>query len=185
MKIKRMKTSKKRVVIVATVILLISALCVFALLWIFRDTFDNPKPVNTIDYNPPKSAQKSAGSRAREEFEDKETEASRQSNPPQSSPQDTKVDVALQITSAAVSNDTLGVRVIVQTVDPSGTCNLTLSHNDTKIVRQSTTQTMGSYSVCRGFDLPTSSLDKGVWQMSIHYSGSENRSGFTAQEVSI
>lgn len=126
------------------------------------------------------------GNEIKEEFLNKETEASVQaesqgdhsSNGSEGETPSGDMKSHVQITSAAISNDTLRVRVAIQTIDSDGNCTLTLSKpNQASIIKKVKTQTMGSYTTCQGFDVDTSNLSAGNWTIDIKYQGSKDRQG--------
>lgn len=174
------KNRKIKIYITVAIVALAALAGVASYSWFFADK-ENPKE-NQVSYERPTTEQLSAGSKAKEEFNDRayNTEESQSaSNLNQSS-----VDV--NITSAMIKDSVFSVRSIISTLDSSGTCELTFSKNNIPPVKYTADmQIMGTYSVCRGFDIPIDVLQEGLWNISLEYKGSEGRSGKTNQTVEV
>lgn len=129
---------------------------------------------NKVDYTEPTQDQKGAGIEAKEDFINKNNEDAE--NPG---------SVSVGITSLQQSGNTLSVRTMVQTLE-SGRCTLSLERSGEDTVRQPAvdTQIIGSYSTCKGFDIPTDGLVKGEWRVLVEYEGAAS-SGSDSSVVSI
>lgn len=127
---------------------------------------------NTVNYKTPSSDQKQAGDKAKEDFIKKQAAADdAQSKSNQSGSSSNTVNIT--ISSAKQVDQVYQIRTILSAIDDNGTCTLTLSKTGQGPVTQVVgTQTLGSYSVCKGFDVTTAGLEKGDWQVNIAYKGS-------------
>lgn len=179
--------SNKKVITVLSV-LLVLAVAAGAYYWYSsqsRTTIDRPE--NTVDYSKPSDVQRQAGQDAKKDFENREAESSRQQERSKdtNTPTTTASNVQLQITSANITNQQLSVRVIIQTIDADGSCSVTLAKGESQIMRKAGTQTMGSYSTCKGFDIDMGGLASGEWMVKVNYAGSEQRSGEATSKVTL
>lgn len=121
------------------------------------------RKVNEVSYDQPTDEQQKAGDEAQKQSENA---PSAYKPIPSTSP------TQLAITSANQQNGVLEIRTTVSTIDESGKCSLSFSKAGSSTIAQEVgIQSMGSYSVCKGFDLQTSGLVKGDWTAVITYSG--------------
>lgn len=75
--------------------------------------------------------------------------------------------VAANITAANQNDTALQIRTLIETVTSEGECNLTLSNNNRTVMRTADIQPLANSSTCKGFDIPTSELQPGVWDVTI------------------
>lgn len=189
MKIKTTKRSHKKIIIGAVVILVaIGAYLAAAhhFLWFpFQSTATpSSEEVNKVDYDKPTSTQTDAGLSAKESFETRQTEATQQQQGSSSTPSQSSETVETVITSANRSGTTLSVRTMMTTLDANGQCTLKLVKSGGSSVTQTAgTQTMGSYSICSGFDVQN--IDSGHWTISVTYKGSAGQTGSATKEVDL
>lgn len=184
MRINKQKITRRNIIIIALAILIV--LVAGGAAWALTGGFqegdskkETPKPENTVDYSEATDAQKEAGSRAKEDFINKQDEAIAQ---PSQSP---SANTPLTITSVVQRDDTLQIRIIVDTATPGGACRMKLSREgSTSIIQTADTQQMGTYNVCKGFDIPVSGLEKGQWTVSIDYVNGESK-GVAEKKVDI
>jgi hypothetical protein len=121
-------------------------------------------PNNTVDYGAATDEQKKAGEDAKKDFIER-TEG--ESETPTQSSDSSSVSVS----SVNQSGATLSIRTVIS-VQTAGSCKLTLSMSgQADIVRTTDVQDMGSYATCKGFDIDTSSMAKGLWKISLYFSG--------------
>ena len=173
MEIKKSHSNKKITIIVVVALLLVG---VVVATWYFTASTqsdnntarqganysDNPD-VNTINYNPPTEEEKQLGQQAKENFLNKQK--GEENNVPEGTS-------SISITNVSQQDSTLRVRTTIQASRATDSCELTLSRQgEADIVREVGVQDYGSYSVCRGFDIDTSDLQKGTWMIKLHYSG--------------
>jgi cytoskeletal protein RodZ len=78
-----------------------------------------------------------------------------------------KNTVTASITAANQNGDTLQIRTLIESVDTKGTCSLTLLKGNSKVTRSADIQALASSSTCKGFDIPTSALSPGEWELTI------------------
>ncbi len=84
--------------------------------------------------------------------------------------------------SASVSQDTNGVyiRSIIQTVTSSGTCTLAMTGpNGKTYTATAEVQAQPSYTTCKGFDVPRSSLSSGTWSIKVSFENETLTSSYT------
>jgi hypothetical protein len=138
------------------------------------------RPENSVDYHEPSNDQKEAGEKAKEDFI-KQNEEAEETTPPSS---DGQPNVDVTISSAGMSDNVFQIRVIIAAMDDQGICRLELKKdNQNTITQEVGTQILGSYSVCKGFDVPVSGVEKGTWLAKVSYKGSAQ--GSTERSVDI
>lgn len=186
MRINKQKITRRNITIAAIVILLLigTGVAAWALMGGFgSDNADNndTKPENTVDYESATEEQKKAGSKAKEDFIDREYG----SPSPQPSQSPALSNIAVTITSAGQFDGNLQIRTIIETLKINGVCQLTMSREGSEpVIRSAGTQVMGTYSVCQGFDIPTSGLRKGQWNLKVEYSN-DGSGGSAERKVDI
>jgi hypothetical protein len=119
-------------------------------------TRSNPTKVNDINYSPPTKEQQEAGLEAKKE--------SVETSPSPTPSVDGKAP-SISITFANRSS----IKTMIESVN-IGTCTLQLTKpGSPTITKEANTQTLGSYSVCEGFDISTLDLSSGNWTATITY----------------
>lgn len=114
-----------------------------------QDEADN----STIDYNPPTDEQKQAG----ENIKNQNTETSTTNN-----------DLGVSISSKTIEGNTLKLRSVINgAISSSGTCTVKLTSGNLSYTDSTPTFAMTSYSTCQGFNISTSDLGKGEWQIEL------------------
>lgn len=93
--------------------------------------------------------------------------------------------VTTTITTANQYDNTVQIRAIIDKITNEGTCKLSL----TKEGKNSYTQEVGvsassTYSVCKGFDVNTSKLSAGTWNVQVAYSNG-NQEGAATDTVTV
>ena len=74
----------------------------------------------------------------------------------------------ITITALNQSGDVLQVRALINELWTDGQCALTLSKSGSNsIVKYAKTQPLSSQSTCAGFNVDTSQMDKGTWNVKI------------------
>lgn len=92
-----------------------------------------------------------------------------------------KVDVLL---SAANQNGaTVQIRFDILTITNTGTCTLTLTKDQSTVTKSASVQALPDSSTCKGFDIPTSELNPGTWQIKLHFENSETVADTTGSMV--
>lgn len=93
-----------------------------------------------------------------------------------------KVLTSMTITSVNQSVDgTLRIRTMIQDTDDKGECKLRLEGNEDNVIDITVpTQVFGTYTVCKGFDIPRAQLTAGKTTIVVTYSGTHKTA--TAQQ---
>lgn len=185
MRITENKYSKKTKIIFAavTAVILTGGVAGALLLPIspFAINKDEIKPENTVDYKESSDDQKQAGYDAKEDFINKHENSS--SSPGVDDGSSLSDIVTMTISSANQVEQTYQIRTIIEVLDNEGLCVLTLEKSGQEPITQEVgTQILGSYSVCKGFDVPIS--EKGEWQLGITYKGSAGQ-GSVKQSIGV
>ena len=163
------KSNHLRILLIAVVALLVIGSTV---LFVFRDTIfshqtanqsnDSPSSPTATGTNqePATEDQQAAGDQAKEDFI-KNNEAT------------TPSSAAITISSVSSNADSLAIRTMITAVDDSGTCTLIMTSAGKETITQTAgTQSLGSYSVCKGFNIDKSLLSNSTWKAKITYKGS-------------
>jgi len=93
-------------------------------------------------------------------------------------------DLTGVINYASVVNYTLTIRTTINQALNSGTCQLTLTNGSKTVTKTSQITQNPSSSACDGFDIPTSELGSGTWNITITLT-SDNRTGTLTSTVDI
>ncbi len=107
-----------------------------------------------VDYNEPTNEQIEAGNDAKEDALTEEPVSN---------------TASLTISSVNQNDDMLQIRTTITTIDAESTCSLSLTSGSNTYTAEAGTQPLGSYSVCKGFDIPVSELSPGAWSLKINY----------------
>jgi len=96
------------------------------------------------------------------------------SDSPQSIEGSNKKSVSLTINSATQEGDILQLRTAIQAITDSGKCTISITDSLNKAYTDSVgVQALPATSTCKGFDIPTSSLSKGDWTITIKFENDE------------
>lgn len=179
MKIKRSNNKTRRYIIFIVFVLFI-VLAAFIYVYEFNGSilgWNNNKDNTTSRTNldRPTKAQKEAGDQAKKNTVEGTKPGSKNSDSPEvptPQPNGAKSNVDVNFTAASQNDDILQLRVLISTVENSGSCTLTLTKGSQSILKTSDTQAQANTSTCKGFDVPISELGPGSWQATIKYSGS-------------
>lgn len=182
MRLQTKNTKKIRLIISGCIILLLVA----SVLAYYLLDKNEDKSENTVNYDKASSSQKETGGQAKKDFVDRVYGTDETSSPSADQPVANTNKVGVVLTSIMQQADVVSVRTIIQTVGDGGTCVLELSKPGSEPIKQSAeTQSMGSYVVCRGFDLSTNGLAKGNWNVTVKYQGENDTSGSAEGLVEI
>lgn len=166
MKILRQSPSRKKVtlIVAATVVALLLVGTAAAYYYHVGPFHVDKSP--TINLKPLTSEQKKAGEIQKKAIVIPDRNAKQ--NLPGTTPADTSTgsDVVTDIT-AFQDGDAVRVRNLIKTVASDGTCTLTLTNGNTTATKTSGIQALPSSSTCKGFDVPTSELSPGDWNITI------------------
>lgn len=80
-----------------------------------------------------------------------------------------KVDVTITASNLSVNLSTYQIRSLISAVVSTGTCTLTLTQSDKVVTKTAGIQSLSSSSTCQGFDVPTSELAPGKWQVGLNF----------------
>lgn len=169
------KNSSKKTLIIATVILLIIAISVGAYLLTSQDNQSNTPKDST-----PKSADQSKDTSKNSSKVDKKTDGTtvdkgvaehekEKDIPPNYEGPDANASESLtgSINYAGVIDGKLTIRTTINQALDSGSCEIGLTNGATTITRTSGIIPNPSSSSCEGFDIPTSELGSGNWEITI------------------
>lgn len=133
-------------------------------------TTDKP----SINYDTPSDGQVAAGNDAKKDAVNSSDTDNSADDPKQpSDPPSTESSLGKtaplghSITVREVNNSTLYVRNEIEGVYSSGTCVLILTKNGRTITKKSGVQALAQVSTCRGFNVPTSELSQGTWNITL------------------
>lgn len=105
--------------------------------------------------------------------------------PPAPTPQPSgKSKVTAAITAANQNGSTVQIRSIIYSVTSSGTCTLTLTKGSSIVTKTAPVQAISSSSTCQGFDIPSSELSAGQWQIVLHFEN-DSLTGDATGSVSV
>jgi len=182
MKIQKKQKKPYLYIFIILVILAVTSYGLFAYysgdLWPFKK--DSPHALTTSK-QPAKSSPTSGNN---ELPTDEESDDDKQDNGPNKTPiqndtpkEDTstknpaspKPAISGNLNFASVANNKLTIRVTITQDLSSGTCNLKLTQRNTKkvVTRSADVVQNPSSATCKGFDIPTSELGDGSWDIAI------------------
>lgn len=119
-----------------------------------------------IDYGAPSEEQVQAGKEAKRE--------SIESDPNTST---------INISSLQKSNEVLQVRTVLSSIGTSGKCTLTITSGGQAVyAAEAGIQQLGSYSVCRGFDVPVDSIPAGSLLVKVVYTDANGTESTATKE---
>lgn len=85
-------------------------------------------------------------------------------------PNSDKKNIQMSITAISQNDQYLQIRSLINAVDDTGVCTLTISSASTDLIKETAeTQQQAKISTCKGFDIPLSKLSKGSLSVSIEY----------------
>lgn len=164
----------------------LTLLLVFALVYYFyvilpssreADLANAENIVNSVDYGPATEEQKDAGYAAKKQALDP-------SPTPKSNGSNTQ-GPTIDITSVNQDNGVLSIRTTIDSTNANGVCNLLMTKDGSSpITQQVELDDYGSYSVCKGFDIPKTSLSSGNWHITVSYSYESQKSS-VSKDVTI
>ena len=156
-------------IIIAIVIAVLIGAGVFAYaykLWPFHAS-----NASTIDTKPATKEQQNAGQQIKQTNadEDAKNKSNGSDQPAAPVPQPSgKSSVTVSITAANQNSGVLQIRSLIETVDSTGTCTLTLTKSGLPTVTKTAgVQALASSSTCQGFNVPVSELAKGTWNLNL------------------
>ena len=170
MQIKKSARKKKLLIVVILCLAVVGA--VVAYTYVNGTSSDQLDKAPGVNYNKPTREQVDAG------YEAKKQSLEGQSS--DNSKDKTSTGPALNITSLNQSGGIVSIRATVDTASSAGTCSLLVSRSGfTSINQEAGLQEYGTYSVCKGFDIPDSQLASGTWSVNVTYSNGDIESTAT------
>jgi cytoskeletal protein RodZ len=157
MKINKRSSSKRLIVSIAVVVVLLAAAVGYFLWKQYQNNHnaDDKTSSSSIDLSTPTKEQIKEGNDAKNETIKNDSNSN---DTPDKS-------ISNEITSASVSGDTLYIRNEIMGVYADGTCKLTLTKGSETITRQAGLQPGPQSTTCKGFNIPTSQLSRGTWNV--------------------
>lgn len=125
------------------------------------------KPLE-INYDKPTDEQTKAGKDAKDATINNSGDTDTAPGNEEPSGSDSKSDgLSTSITVSEVNGSTLYIRNEIRGVYASGTCVLTLTNDSKTIRKRSGIQALAKVSTCQGFNIPTSELSPGTWNINL------------------
>jgi hypothetical protein len=186
MRIQKRHKRTKRALLVAFLVVLVAAGSVAAVPVIDKvskgqkDSTSEKKSDNKSKPKKSSSSSSSDADAADGSFKEKAEAAASAGD--QTPPQSEKLEV--MITSKNVSGGKLVISAQISAILGSGECKLVLTNNGNTATKTSGIQAWPQSSTCQGFEVPTSELGSGKWQVNLTVQ-SGNRSGSASTEVNI
>lgn len=176
MEIKKSKSpfTRKRVIIAAVIIVIIAASSAAAYFFAVKPTETSTPDDSSVNYSEASDGQKKAGEQIKENSVNPDdaskpnTSGSDQSEPPVAS-DNGKSTVNATMTAANQNGSLLQIRFDISAVTSAGTCTLTLKKGSSTVTKTAGVQALAGSSTCKGFDVQTSELSSGTWQLSLHF----------------
>lgn len=136
---------------------------------------DSTRPVNTVDYGKPTSAQQNPAT-------DKPSVKIEQENKDDQLSSD---QLSVTITAINQNGSLLQTRALIHPLISSGQCTLRLTKaGQESIVKTSSVQPLPNSSTCMGFDVDTSVMAKGEWTLQLQVSSGQ-LGGSVSKEVDV
>lgn len=177
MKLQRTNKTKRTAILTASAVLIIGIFATVYYLYGLKGSLFgwSAYPKTSTIYSPPTSDQTKNGQQIKNQsIQNNQAKpgSSGSDQPPDPTTQSSgKSVVEMSITAANQTDTALQIRSLISTVDASGICTLTLKADigSSVITRTAGTQALSSTSTCKGFDIPTTELSPGNWQITISY----------------
>ncbi len=174
------QTNKKKYFIIGAVIVLLIVVGVFLFLYLFPHS---PTPAASTDSKTTTDQQKAAADTKKAAASDKAS-GSDPSPAPTPGTNGSKPTVGVAITAANQNGSIFQVRTLIQTIDSSGVCTLTLTRTGATTYTQTQgVQALPSTSTCKGFDIPTAGL-AGSWTLTVTFENA-TLTGTVSQPITI
>ena len=92
--------------------------------------------------------------------------------------------ITVQTTASAQNGSTYQLRYLLESVLSSGECSLILTNGSQTVTKTSKIQALAQSSTCQGFDIPTSELSPGAWEVTMSVSG-DGKTGSTSSTIRV
>lgn len=184
MKINSKKTSKKILVAIFLVFVLLAGL---AAVYAFKkssddkNTSDTSQGTHSTDLNKPTEEQIQDGNSVKK---DSVTKSDNDTDTSPSPSNNDKKNVEVIITAANQNGGILQIRSQISTVSNTGNCILTLSKAEETITKTASIQPLATTSTCKGFDISNSELSSGEWQATLVFEN-ESLRGSASKLITI
>lgn len=156
--------SSKKLPIIITSLVVIAALMGGHFVYHHYSTPKADRPTSQINYKKPTKAQINAGQQIKKQVQDS---ASKSTSGTDSSSSPSSSSLQTQITTATVQGSTLYVRNDITGIYQDGSCTLTLTQGSQTVTETAGIQPLPQSSTCKGFNIPTSKLSSGTWNIKL------------------
>lgn len=186
MKIKKVKNNKSKkttLIVVSIILLVLISGAVYAASQGFFNQKSNSGP--TTNLNPATEEEKKEGDNTKSttvESEDTSSGSTKNEDPSNQTPPPSNVSV--QTSASGQNGSTYQLRYLIESVVNDATCTLTLKKGSAVVTKTSKTQALPQSSTCQGFDIPTTELSPGTWEMTLIVTG-ENITGSTSSTIRV
>ncbi len=179
-----MKITPRKGISKRTWLIIIAALALVVIGGAVYAWYSRSKPsesTSNVNTNPPTQEEKDAGNAAKKDTVD--TPPAQTTPPPRSG--SGKTNVAVTISAATQTDTTVQIRGLISTVvDSTGNCTLTLTKGASTVTKTAGTQALANSTTCQGFNIDTSELSAGDWQITLKYE-SNTLSGTATGTVTV
>lgn len=172
---------KTKIVYIILAAAIIAAIAFIAYAYTFGNNSSNEGTgSNKVNTSPPTREQLEAGEEAKRKTIENELD--------QKTPDDsdsTPQQLSVSFTAVNQNGAVVSIRsLIADIVSQSGTCTLTVTNGSNSTTKTAATQALANSSTCQGFDIQTSELGAGTWniQLSVTIDG---RSGSTNTTLEV
>lgn len=166
MKIRRQKFSKKLALILAVIIVLL--LASGALAYNYFSTSSGEESSEDSDSSSDDNgyeSQQTLGEPTPEE--EANTNESTKNEDPDKESNDNKSDATIRITAANQNGNMAQIRALIDKVWGAGECKLVMKMGSSTKTYTAPLQAQASASTCQGFNIPTSDLSPGTWNLEL------------------
>jgi cytoskeletal protein RodZ len=95
-----------------------------------------------------------------------------------------KTSTNVTITTAEQAGSTYQIRAQISAITNTGTCTLTLTKGSTVVTKTASVQALASTSTCEGFNIDTSELSSGNWQLLLKFEN-DSLTGSASQTITV
>ncbi len=92
--------------------------------------------------------------------------------------------IGVSITAANQNGNVVNIRALISELLNTGNCSLKLTKGATVVLKTAAVQALSSTATCQGFDIPTSELSNGSWHLTLTVT-SGDRTGTAEYDMSI
>ncbi len=169
---RKIKTKNpKTKILIPVVIFLILLTAAGVVLMLNKQQTNDQSPVEesttaNINYSEPTEEQVEDGLDMKKQTIDQDQQAKEQ-QPVEAGQPVVNNQFSTTITTAQVADNMLLVRNEISRLTTEGECILNLTNGSQKITKQASIGALARVSTCQGFNIPTSELSKGKWQLEL------------------